>query len=60
MQMTAFIGDPTTTMVVLLAKIIVRLRTSTIGFFIVNAKPSCSILLGRDWLHSNFCVLLMD
>lgn len=48
MQMTAFIGDPTTTLRVLMAKIIVQPKTSMIAFFVVNAKSSYSVLLGRD------------
>lgn len=56
MQMMTFTSNPTTAMGVLISEITIGPITNTAMFFVVNAKSSYSVLLGRDWLHSNFCV----
>jgi hypothetical protein len=31
-------------------------KTVPTSFFVVNSKGSCTILLGRDWIHANCCI----
>jgi len=31
-------------------------KTLLITFFIIDGKGSYSLLLGRDWIHANYCV----
>jgi predicted aspartyl protease len=33
-------------------------KTVPTSFFIVNNKSACTVLLGRDWIHANYCTLL--
>src|SRR6185369_15577353 len=32
-------------------------KTIPTSFFIVNSKSTYTVLLGRDWIDANFCVL---
>jgi hypothetical protein len=31
-------------------------KTVPISFFIVNSKSTYNVLLGRDWIHTNYCI----
>jgi hypothetical protein len=31
-------------------------KTIPTSFFIINSKSTCTILLGRDWIHANCCI----
>ena len=53
MKITNFTGDVLTAIGVLVTDITVRSKTLSFTFFVVDAKPSYSILLDRDWIHSN-------
>ena len=56
MKMTNFTGESIDTLGFYIAELIVGTKTSTTVFFVVDAKPGYSLLLGRDWIHSNMCV----
>jgi hypothetical protein len=32
-------------------------KTVSTSFFIVSSKSTYTVLLGRDWIHANYCVL---
>jgi hypothetical protein len=34
-------------------------KTVPTSFFIVNNKSTYTVLLGRDWIHANYCILSM-
>jgi hypothetical protein len=31
-------------------------KTVPTSFFIINNKSTCIVLLGRDWIHANYCI----
>jgi len=31
-------------------------KTIPTSFFIVNSKSTYTVLLGRDWIHTNYCI----
>jgi hypothetical protein len=31
-------------------------KTLPTSFFVINGKDSYSLLLGRDWIHANYCI----
>jgi hypothetical protein len=31
-------------------------KTLPTTFFIIDGKGTCSLLLGRDWIHANCCI----
>jgi len=41
---------------VLNVELTVGRKTILTSFFIVNSKSTYMVLLGRDWIHTNFCV----
>ena len=53
MRTTNFIGESTKALGFYTAELTVGSNTSSIVFFVVEAKPGYSLLLGRDWIHSN-------
>lgn len=57
MQMVNFTGNSTLVFGVLMADLTVGSMTSSKAFSMVDAKISYIILLGRDWIHSNPCIL---
>lgn len=56
MKMTNFTGEATATLGVLVADVTVGTKTQSSVFFVVEAKPTYAMLLGRDWIHSSQCV----
>ena len=34
----------------------IRSKTLLTTFFVIDGKGSYSLLLGRDWIHANYCV----
>jgi hypothetical protein len=32
-------------------------KTVPTSFFVVNSKSAYTVLLGRDWIHANYCIL---
>lgn len=57
MQMVNFTGNSTLVFEVLMVDLTVGSMTSSKAFSMVDAKISYIILLGRDWIHSNPCIL---
>ena len=56
MKMANFTRESIDTLQFCIAELIVETRTSSTVFFIVDAKLGYSLLLVRDWIHSNMCV----
>ena len=56
MQMTSFTSGISKAIGVLMIDVTVGSKTSPTAFFVIDAKPSYSTLLGRDWIHANSCV----
>jgi len=56
MKMTNFSGEATRALRIFITKITIGPKTMHFAFFIVDVKPSYSMLLGRDWIHSSQCV----
>ena len=56
MTMFNFTGGSTPILGFLIAELIVGSRTTNTVFFVVDAKPGYTILLGREWIYANQCV----
>ena len=56
MVINDFMGGPTNAKGVLVAELVVGSKVLPTTFFIVDAKGSYNVLLGRDWIHANCCV----
>ena len=56
MKMTNFIGESTNALGFYIVELTVSTKTSATVFFVMDAKLGYSLLLGRDWIHSNMCV----
>ena len=54
--MSAFTGENSKTLGVLLIVITMGSETSLSSFFVLNSTANCNALLGRDWNHANWCV----
>lgn len=52
-----FGGNSSETMGVLNVELIVGSKTIPTTFFVIDGKGSNSLLLGRDWIHANCCIL---
>ena len=55
-SVSAFTGGISKTLGVLLIDIIVGSKTSLSAFFVINSTANYNALLGRDWIHANWCV----
>ena len=53
MVLSDFMGAPTEAKGVLEAELAVGSKVLPTTFFVVDAKGSYSVLLGRDWIHAN-------
>src|SRR6185436_4081842 len=51
-----FNGQPSDAMGVLNVELTVGRKTIPTSFFIVNSKSTYTVLLGRDWIHTNCCI----
>ena len=51
-----FNGQPSEAMGVLNVELTVGRKTIPTSFFIVNSKSTYTVLLGRDWIHANYCI----
>ena len=51
-----FNGQPLEAMGVLNVELTVGRKTIPTSFFIVNSKSTYTVLLGRDWIHTNYCI----
>ena len=56
MSISAFIGEISKTLGILSIKITVGSKTSLSIFFVINSTANYNALLGRDWIHVNWCV----
>ena len=54
---STFTGKVTRVISVLPMKISIGSKTSLTAFFIINSTTSYNVLLWRDWIHTNGCVL---
>ncbi|XP_050220389.1 uncharacterized protein LOC126670652 [Mercurialis annua] len=55
-SVSAFTRELTKTIGVLPVEVTVGSKTSLCAFFMVNSSSSYQSLLGRDWIHANWCV----
>ena len=56
MVLSDFMGGPTEVKGVLVAELAIGSKVLPTIFFVVDAKGSYSVLLGRDWIHANCSV----
>ena len=53
MIMSNFTGGSTLALDFLIVELTVEAKTTNTMFFVVDAKPGYTILLGREWIHAN-------
>ena len=53
---SAFIGEVSKTLEILPIDITIGCKTTLPAFFVIDSTTNCDILLGRDWIHANWCV----
>ena len=58
LSVSAFIGAISKTLGVLLIDIVVGSKNSLSTFFVINSTTNYNVLLERDWIHANWCVVL--
>jgi hypothetical protein len=51
-----FNGQTSEAQVVLSVDLTIRNKTVLTSFFVVNSKSTYNVLLGRDWIHTNYCI----
>ena len=56
MKMSNFRGEASTALGVLIAEVTIGPKSVKSAFFVVDGKPSYSVILGRDWIHTAQCV----
>jgi hypothetical protein len=56
-SLSAFTGGVTETKGVISAELTIGSKTLTTAFFVVDVGGRYNLLLGRDWIHANGCVL---
>ena len=56
MFVSAFTGETSKTLGVLPIDITMGSKTSLSAFFVINYIVNYNALLGRDWIHVNWCV----
>nr|AAN64467.1 putative gag-pol polyprotein [Oryza sativa Japonica Group]ABF97062.1 retrotransposon protein, putative, unclassified [Oryza sativa Japonica Group] len=56
MVLKDFGGNPLETKGVLNVELTVGSKTIPTTFFVIDGKGSYSLLLGRDWIHANYCI----
>jgi hypothetical protein len=49
-------GDPIGAKGVASMELTVGSKTLAIAFFVVEVQGNYSIILGRDWIHANYCL----
>ena len=53
---SAFTGEISKTLGVLPIDITVGSKNSLLAFFVINSIANYNALLGKDWIHANWCV----
>ena len=56
MMLKNFGGNASKTKGAINIKLIIGSKTLLTTFFVIDGKGSYSLLLGRDWIHANYCV----
>ena len=56
MMLKDFGGNTSKTRGVINVELTIRSKTLLTTFFVIDGKGSYSLLLGRDWIHANYCV----
>ena len=59
-SISSFTGEISKTLAVLPIDITVSSKTSLSTFFVINSTANYNALLGRDWIHANWCVPSLD
>jgi hypothetical protein len=57
LSFSSFAGDPTEAKGIICMELTVGSKTVYTAFFVVDVKGRYNMLLGRDWIHANKCVL---
>ena len=52
----AFIGEVSKILGILPIYITIGSKTALFAFFVIDSTVNYNILLGRDWIHANWCV----
>ena len=58
MMLKDFGGNASKTRGAMNVELIIGSKILLTTFFVINGKGSYSLLLGRDWIHTNYCVPL--
>ena len=56
MMLKDFGGNTSKTQGAMNVELIIGSKTLLTTFFVIDGKGSYSLLLGRDWIHANYCV----
>ena len=56
MMLKDFKGVVSPTLGALCVDLTIGSKTLPTTFFVINGKGSYSLLLGRDWIHANYCI----
>jgi hypothetical protein len=56
MMLKDFEGNVSPARGALYVDLTIRSKTLPTTFFVVNGKGSYNLLLGRDWIHANYCI----
>jgi hypothetical protein len=57
LSLSIFAGDLTEAEGIICKELMVGCKTVPMAFFVVDVKGCYNMLLGRDWIHANGCVL---
>ena len=55
--MSSFTGEVSKTLGIIPIDITIGSKTALFSFFVIDSIANYNILLGRDWIHANWCVL---
>jgi hypothetical protein len=58
MLLSGFLGEASAAKGIISKELMVGNKTVPTAFFVVDVKGRYNVLLGRDWIHANGCVLL--
>ena len=54
--MQSFTGSTSKTKGILPIELTIGTKTTMVAFFVVETSVAYNILLGRDWIHPNYCI----
>ena len=57
MMFKDFGGNVSKTRGAMNVELTIRSKTLLTTFFVIDGKGSYSLLLGRDWIHANYCAI---